>query len=116
MQRKIILFVLLVLGGFYLSACSSSKEEMSSNQYEANKSTYPTFSFNTDEKGEKVHYEAEFSGDTIQSLFVDGKKIPDDKIKDYENLVYQKMDNVKGDRNFTFRFSHPQIIYKRFQN
>ncbi len=115
MEKKIILFVFLVLGTIYLTACSSSKEEMSSEANESFMPQNPTFTFNTDEKGNKVYYQAEFAGDSIQSLLINGKKIPHDKIKDYENLVYQKMDNVKGDRNFTFRFGHPQIDLKEFK-
>ena len=115
MKKKFILFAFLILAGFYLTACSSSKEELTPDKNEAYKSNNPTFSFNTNEKGEKVHYEAEFAGDSIHALYVDGKKIPNNKIKDYENLIYEKIDNVKGDRNFTFHFGHPQIDLKDFK-
>ncbi len=105
MKKKIILFVLLVLGGFYFTACSSSKEEMTSNKDEINKSSNPTFSFNHEENGTAKHYEAEFDGDSITSLYIDGNKIPNNQINNYDDFVYEKLGKLHKKKHFSFHFN-----------
>ena len=116
MQNKIILFVFLILGGIYLTACSSSKEELSSNNSEINKSNNPTFAFTAEENGNSKHYEAEFAGDSIRSLYIDGNKIPDNQVNQYEDLVYEKLGKLHKKRNFSFHFDDSTFDMKNFSD
>jgi hypothetical protein len=63
---------------------------------------YLSFYENVD--GEKIHWEANFLGDEITSIYKNGKRIPDELVDDYKYKVYDQLDEMRfGSRTFSFR-------------
>jgi septation ring formation regulator EzrA len=69
-----------------------------------NKDTQKYLSFYETVDGERIHWEANFFGDEITSIYKNGKKIPDELVTDYKDKVYDQLDEMRfGGNKFTFR-------------
>ena len=69
-----------------------------------NKDSQKYLSFYETDDGETIHWEVNFDGDEITSIYKNGKKIPDELAGDYEDKIYDQLDEMRfGDREFTFR-------------
>jgi septation ring formation regulator EzrA len=78
-----------------------------------NKDSQKYLSFYETVHGERIHWEANFFGDEIASIYKNGKRIPDDLVADYKDKVYDQLDDMRfGGNKFTFRM--PVITSDKF--
>lgn len=92
--------ILSVLVLFFLSSVSFAIQPADSLKDDSPK--YLSFYENVD--GEKIHWEANFQGSEITSIYKNGKRIPDDLLSDYKDKIYNELDEMRyGDREFSFR-------------
>ena len=78
-----------------------------------NKDSQKYLSFSDTVDGKSVHWEANFFGDEITSIYKNGKKIPDYLVEDYKDKIYSQLDDMRfGGRNFSFKM--PVIVGKDF--
>jgi len=69
-----------------------------------NKDSEKYLSFYETVDGERIHWEANFFGDKITSIYKNGNKIPDDLAADYKDKVYDQLDDMRfGGKKFSFR-------------
>ena len=69
-----------------------------------NKDSQKYLSFYETVDGERIHWEANFFGGEITSIYKNGKRIPDELIADYKDKVYDQLDEMRsGGKKFTFR-------------
>ena len=69
-----------------------------------NKDSGKYLSFYETVNGEQIHWEANFYGDEITSIYKNGKRIPDDLVDDYKQKVYEELDEMRyGGNQFSFR-------------
>jgi hypothetical protein len=69
-----------------------------------NKNSQKYLSFYENAEGETVHWEANFFGDEITSIYKNGKRIPDDLLDDYKDKVYDELAEMRfGNQNFSFQ-------------
>ncbi len=74
-----------------------------------NKNSQKYLSFYETVDGERIHWEANFFGGEITSIYKNGKRIPDDLVSDYKDEVYDQLDDMRfGGKKFTFRM--PAIV------
>ena len=60
--------------------------------------------------GEKIHWEANFEGSEITSIYKNGKRIPDDLVDDYKDKIYDQLDEMRfGSDRFSFRMPDIRI-------
>jgi len=63
---------------------------------------YLSFYENVD--GETIHWEANFLGEEITSIYKNGKRIPDDLVNDYKDKIYNQLDEMRfGSDRFSFK-------------
>jgi hypothetical protein len=69
-----------------------------------NKDSQKYLSFYETDDGESIHWEVNFDGTEITSIYKNGKRIPDELVNDYKDKIYDQLDEIRfGDRMFTFR-------------
>lgn len=69
-----------------------------------NKDSQKYLSFYETVNGERIHWEANFFGDEITSIYKNGNRIPDDLVGDYKFKVYSELDEMRfGNKKFTFQ-------------
>ena len=74
-----------------------------------NKDSQKYLSYYETVEGERIHWEANFFGDEITSIYKNGKRIPDDLVSDYKEKVYDELDEMRfGKRKFSFQM--PAIV------
>jgi chromosome segregation ATPase len=53
---------------------------------------------------ERIHWEVNFDGNEITSIYKNGKRIPDDLVDDYKDKVYNQLDEMRfGGQFYSFR-------------
>jgi len=78
-----------------------------------NKDSQKYLSFYETVDGERIHWEANFLGDEITSIYKNEKRIPDDLAADYKDKVYEQLDDMRfGGKKFSFRM--PDITGDEF--
>ena len=113
-MKKITLFAkllnpntLFLLGIFIFASASFSCAETVTDSLNKDSQKYLSFYENVD--GERIHWEANFYGGEITSIYKNGKRIPDDLVNDYKDKVYRELDEMRyGGEHFSFRM--PVII------
>jgi chromosome segregation ATPase len=74
-----------------------------------NKDSQKYLSFYETIDGERIHWEANFFGDEITSIYKNGKRIPDELVADYKDKVYDQLDDMRfSGKRYSFRM--PEII------
>ena len=69
-----------------------------------NKDSQKYLSFYETVEGETIHWEVNFNGNEISSIYKNGKKIPDDLVADYKYKVNDELDEMRfGNRKFSFQ-------------
>ena len=69
-----------------------------------NKESQKYLSFYETVEGETFHWEVNFNGNEISSIYKNGKKIPDDLVADYKDKVNDELDEMRfGNRKFSFQ-------------
>lgn len=92
-----LLLVIFFLIGFSSISCADTPTDS------LNKDSSKYLSFYETDDGEKIHWEVNFFGDEITSIYKNGKRIPDDLVADYKDRVYEQLDEMRsGDREFNF--------------
>lgn len=103
-KSSTILFLSLILS-FTLTSISCADTPTDS----LNKDSGKYLSFYETVNGEQIHWEANFYGDEITSIYKNGKRIPDDLVDDYKHKVYEELDEMRyGGNQFSFRM--PVIV------
>jgi len=73
-----------------------------------NKDSEKYLSFYESVDDERIHWEVNFDGDKITSIYKNGEKIPDGLVDDYKEKVYEQLDEMKcGERHLSFRMPFP---------
>jgi len=104
--KSYLLSILLVFVFVSISCADTPTDSLNKNS-----SKYLSFYETVD--GERIHWEANFLGDEITSIYKNGKRIPDDLAADYKDKVYDQLDDMRfGGNKFTFRM--PAIVGEDF--
>jgi len=74
-----------------------------------NKDSQKYLSFYETVDGEQIHWEANFFGDEITSIYKNGKRIPNDLVADYKEKVYGQLDEMRFGGN-KFNFHMPLVV------
>ncbi|MCW9066752.1 MAG: hypothetical protein OQJ78_10705 [Ignavibacteriaceae bacterium] len=78
-----------------------------------NKDSQKYLSYYETVKGERIHWEVNFFGDEITSIYKNGNRIPDNLVDDYKHKVYEELDAMRfGGDHFSFRM--PVIVGDEF--
>ena len=78
-----------------------------------NKDSQNYLSFYETIEGERIHWEVNFFGDEITSIYKNGKRMPDDLVCDYKGKVYDELDEMRfGGEKFSFKM--PVIVGDQF--
>ena len=102
-----VLLVIIFLIGFTSISCADTPTDS------LNKDSQKYLSFYETVDGERIHWEANFFGDEITSIYKNGKRIPDDLAADYKDKVYDQLDDMRfGGKKFSFRM--PNLSGKEF--
>jgi len=81
-----------------------------------NKDSQKYLSFYDTEDGEKIHWEVNFDGDKITSIYKNGKRIPDDLADDYKHKIYDQLDEMRsGGRKFSLQIDDFRIDTENLQ-
>lgn len=92
--------LLLLFGVFLLTSVSCAETPTDS----LNKNSQKYLSFYETIEGESVHWEVNFEGDKISSIYKNGNKIPDELVADYKGKVYDQLDDMRfGGNRFSFQ-------------
>jgi len=91
------LLSILLLFVFTSASCADTPTDS------LNKDSQKYLSFYETVDGERIHWEANFFGDEITSIYKNGKRIPDELVDDYKYKVYDQLDEMRsGGRKFSF--------------
>lgn len=102
-----ILLLIILLFGFTSVACGDTPVDS------LNKDSSRYLSFYETIDGERIHWEVNFFGDEITSIYKNGKRIPDDLAADYKHKVYDQLDEMRfGGKKFSFRM--PLVVGENF--
>lgn len=102
---------LLLIIFFLFALASISCAETSADSLNKDSSKY--LSFYENDGGERIHWEVNFFGDEITSIYKNGKRIPDDLMADYKDKIYDQLDEMRfGSKSFSFRM--PKIAVEDF--
>ena len=97
-EKSFLITGLAMILLFAFTSCSTSTE---STSYISDDDGKEKFSFTETIKGEESQFTAHFDGDRITSIYKDGGKVPADKMDEYSELVYHKLNNLrKGMKDF----------------
>ncbi len=95
-----VLLIIFFLIGFTSISCADTPTDS------LNKDSSKYLSFYETIDGERIHWEANFFGDEITSIYKNGKRIPDDLAADYKDKVYDQLDEMRiGENKFTFPYA-----------
>lgn len=73
-----------------------------------NKDSQKYLSFYETVDGERIHWEVNFDGNEITSVYKNGNRIPDDLVNDYKSKVYKELDEMRfGGKYYSFRMHVP---------
>ena len=109
-KQKFITSFIVVCSFLFFASCSS--ESYTQQDETKEQKGQQTLYFTEHEDGEAVHYEANFNNGKITSLYKDGVKVPQDRIKGYEDLVYDNLDSIKKDDNSLFAYHRrPKVFH-----
>jgi len=98
-------FSIFMLTSTFLAFTSMSSAGEAADSSKKNSPKYLSFYETVD--GEKIHWEANFQGSEITSIYKNGKRIPDDLLADYKDKIYDELDEMRyGDGQFSFRMPH----------
>lgn len=93
-----VYLIVIVLTLFTSVSCA----ETLTDSLKKDSSKYLSFYETVD--GETIHWEVNFDGDEITSIYKNGKKIPDELVADYKDKVYDQLDEMRfGGKKFSFR-------------
>jgi chromosome segregation ATPase len=101
---KLLSSNLLIISVFLFTSISCADTPTDS----LNKDLQKYLSFYETVDGERIHWEVNFDGNEIKSIYKNGKKIPDDIIDDYKDKVYNQLDEMRfGSKFYSFKMPVP---------
>jgi hypothetical protein len=101
------LLIIFILTGFSSISCANTPTDS------LNKDSSKYLSFYENADGERIHWEVNFMGDEITSIYKNGNRIPDDLVVDYKDKVYDQLDEMRiGDNKFNFHL--PMVVGEDF--
>jgi chromosome segregation ATPase len=96
-----LLFILLLFVFISISCAETPTDSLK-------KDSQKYLSFYETVDGEQIHWEVNFFGDEIASIYKNGKRIPDDLTADYKDKVYDQLDEMRsGSTKFSFKMRSP---------
>jgi chromosome segregation ATPase len=102
-----VLLVIIFIIGFTSISCADTPTDS------LNKDSSKYLSFYETVDGERIHWEVNFMGDEITSIYKNRNRIPDDLVADYKDKVYDQLDEMRiGDRQFNFHM--PLVVGENF--
>lgn len=93
--RRLLLFIVPALIFLVITGCSTSKKGTISN-YNTQTRADQTFSFYKEENGKNVRWDVNFDDGEISSIYKNGLRLPADEIKDYEGMIYHRLDKLQS--------------------
>ena len=108
-RRQFITSFIIVGSLLFFASCSSESytQQEDTSQQKGEQSLY----FTEYEDGSKTHYEVNFNDGKISSIYKDGIKVPDNEIKDYEDLVNDELNSIKSDKHDFFIHHSPHVFH-----
>ena len=104
--NTVLLFIFFLIG-FSSISCADTPTDSLNKDSSKYLSFYETFD------GERIHWEVNFFGDEITSIYKNGKRIPDDLVADYKEKVYDQLDEMRfGDKEYKFQM--PLVVGEDF--
>lgn len=104
---NLIYLIMILLVIFTSISCAETPTDS------LNKDSQKYLSYYESVNGERIHWEANFFGDKITSIYKNGKRIPDDLVEDYKYKVYNELDEMRfGGKQFSFQM--PVIVGEDF--
>lgn len=100
-----------IIAGSLLIFASCSPESYTQQDNSTKQKGEQTLYFTENEDGQTVHYEVNFNDGEISSLYKDGVKISENKIKDYEDLVYDNLESIRKDDDDFFIYNGPKVFH-----
>lgn len=102
-----VLLAIFFLIGFTSISCAVTPTDS------LNKDSSKYLSFYENVDGERIHWEVNFMGDEITSIYKNGNRIPDELVSDYKEKVYDQLDDMRfGDKQFEFHM--PLVVGEDF--
>ncbi len=83
--------IIIPLLAIFLTGCYQSDDVQS---FRKNTQGEQMFSFYDYRDGKETHWKVYFKDDTISALYKDGKRIPDSEVKNYDDMIYEKIDDI----------------------
>jgi hypothetical protein len=109
------LFPVFILAGMFLFLTSCGSESFT-QQEQLKQKGEQTLTFTEKENGTEVHYEVNFNDGEISSVYKDNVKITDKEIKDYEDLVYDKLNSIRRDEDDSYVHHKPYFYHFDMDN
>jgi len=102
-------FKLIFINLLFISVCLFISISFADTPIDSlNKDSQKYLSFYETVDNERIHWEVNFDGNEITSIYKNGKRIPDDLVADYKGRVYKELDEMKPDgRFYSFRMPVP---------
>ena len=92
---KLLLLLIPAVIFLIVSGCSTSNTGTVA-KYDTNQRADQTFSFYKEEDGRNVRWDVNFDDGKISSVYKNGLRLPADEIKDYEGMIYHRLDKLQS--------------------
>lgn len=89
------MFIVPALTFLVITGCSTSGRGTVSN-YDTQVRADQTFSFYKEENGKNVRWDVNFDDGEISSIYKDGLRLPADEIKEYKDMIYNRLDLLQS--------------------
>ena len=107
LRQKFITSFIIASSLFIFASCSSEAyTQEDTSEQKGEQSLY----FTQNENGNRVHYKVNFDGGEISSIYKDGVKVPDNEVKDYEDLVNDELNSIKSNKH-DFFIPHSRHVF-----
>ena len=107
LRQNFITSFIIASSLFIFASCSSEAyTQEDTSEQKGEQSLYYT----QDENGNRVHYKVNFDGGEISSIYKDGVKVPDNEVKDYEDLVNDELNSIKSNKH-DFFIPHSRHVF-----
>ena len=95
-KQELLFFTLIFVSTIFIFGCGttyySHGKNTSSYKSEEGKTA---LIFDTEDDGEFFHWKAVFEDDELVALYKNGKKIPTSELEEYEDMVYDRLDDLR---------------------
>ena len=107
LRQNFITSFIIASSLFIFASCSSEAyTQEDTSEQKGEQSLY----FTQNENGNRVHYKVNFDDGEISSIYKDGVKVPDNEVKDYEDLVNDELNSIKSNKH-DFFIPHSRHVF-----